>query len=71
MGLWGIGGGMLIWLAGIKAIPVQLYEAAEIDGAGIFRKFFNVTLPMLSPTSSSTPSWASSAPSRSSSPPSS
>jgi multiple sugar transport system permease protein len=49
MGLWGIGGGMLIWLAGLKAIPVSLYEAAEIDGAGPVRKFFAVTLPMLSP----------------------
>jgi multiple sugar transport system permease protein len=49
MGLWGIGGGMLIWLAGLKAIPVQLYEAAEIDGAGPMRRFFRITLPMLSP----------------------
>jgi multiple sugar transport system permease protein len=49
MGLWGIGGGMLIWLAGLKAIPVQLYEAAEIDGASPFRQFFSITLPMLSP----------------------
>jgi multiple sugar transport system permease protein len=49
MGLWGIGGGMLIWLAGLKAIPASLYEAAEIDGANSFRQFFNVTLPMLSP----------------------
>jgi len=49
MGLWGVGGGMLIWLAGIKAIPISLYEAAEIDGAGTVRKFFAVTLPMLSP----------------------
>jgi multiple sugar transport system permease protein len=49
MGLWGIGGGMLIWLAGLKAIPVSLYEAAEIDGAGVLSRFRNVTLPMLSP----------------------
>ncbi len=49
MGLWGVGGGMLIWLAGLKNIPEQLYEAAEIDGAGAVRRFFHITLPMLSP----------------------
>ena len=49
MGLWGVGGGMLIWLAGIKGIPAQLYEAAEIDGAGVLRRFGHITLPMLSP----------------------
>jgi multiple sugar transport system permease protein len=49
MGLWGVGGGMLIWLAGLKNIPQQLYEAAEIDGAGPMRRFFHITLPMLSP----------------------
>ena len=47
MGLWGAGGGMVIWLAGLKGIPPHLYEAAEIDGAGPIRKFFNITLPML------------------------
>ncbi len=49
MGLWGAGGGMIVWLAGLKGIPTHLYEAAEIDGAGRFRMFFNITLPMLSP----------------------
>jgi len=49
MGLWGAGGGMIVWLAGLKGIPRQLYEAAEIDGAGVVRRFWNVTLPMLSP----------------------
>ncbi len=49
MGLWGAGGGMIVWLAGLKGIPQHLYEAAEIDGAGRMRKFVNVTLPMLSP----------------------
>tara|TARA_Y100000814_G_scaffold276895_1_gene237462 strand:- start:486 stop:1250 length:765 start_codon:yes stop_codon:yes gene_type:complete len=49
MGLWSAGSGMIIWLAGLKGIPEHLYEAAEIDGAGAFTKFFNVTLPMLSP----------------------
>ena len=49
MSVWGAGGGMIIWLAGLQSIPRQLYEAAEIDGAGPWRQFTNVTLPMLSP----------------------
>jgi len=49
MGLWGAGGGMIVWLAGLKGIPKHLYEAADIDGAGRLGKFWNVTLPMLSP----------------------
>jgi multiple sugar transport system permease protein len=49
MGLWGVGGGMIIYLAGLKGIPSSLYEAATIDGAGAMRRFWNVTLPMLSP----------------------
>lgn len=49
MGLWGVGGGMIIYLAGLKGIPTSLYEAATIDGAGPGRRFWNVTLPMLSP----------------------
>lgn len=49
MGLWGAGGGMVVWLAGLKGIPVHLYEAAELDGAGRFRQFVHITLPMLSP----------------------
>jgi len=51
MALWAAGGaGMLVFLAGLQGVPDQLYEAAEIDGAGRFRKFWNVTLPMLTPT---------------------
>jgi multiple sugar transport system permease protein len=46
---WGFGGGMLIFLAGLKNIPESLYEAAEIDGAGTVSKFFHITLPSLSP----------------------
>ncbi len=49
MSLWGVGGNMIIYLAGLQGIPRQLYEAAEIDGANIFQKFWNITLPMLSP----------------------
>jgi multiple sugar transport system permease protein len=48
-GLWGIGGGMIIFLAGLQGIPTELYEAADIDGAGWVRKLFNVTLPLLTP----------------------
>src|SRR5439155_17309124 len=49
MGLWSVGGGMIIYLAGLKGIPQSMYEAATIDGASAMRKFWNVTLPMLSP----------------------
>jgi multiple sugar transport system permease protein len=49
MSLWGVGGGMMIYLAGLQNIPTQLYEAAQIDGAGSFSQFRVVTLPMLSP----------------------
>ncbi|MFI8712218.1 carbohydrate ABC transporter permease [Brevibacillus brevis] len=49
-GLWGQGVMMLVFLSGLKNIPKELYEAAEIDGAGVFSKFFSITLPMLSPT---------------------
>jgi len=41
---------MLIFLAGLKAIPEELYEAADISGAGAIRKFFSITLPLLRPT---------------------
>jgi multiple sugar transport system permease protein len=41
---------MLIYLAGLQNIPTHLYEAAEIDGAGGWQRYFLITLPMLSPT---------------------
>lgn len=50
MSPWGVGGEILIFLAGLKGIPKSLYEAAEIDGAGMLPRFFKITLPMLSPT---------------------
>ncbi len=50
MSLWAVGGGMMIYLAGLQNIPTQLYEAAKIDGAGVLSQFRNITLPMLSPT---------------------
>ncbi len=49
MSIWKIGGTMVIYLAGLQGIPTQLYEAAEIDGANEWHKFWKVTLPMLSP----------------------
>jgi multiple sugar transport system permease protein len=48
MSAWGVGGEMLIFLAGLKGIPKQLYEAAEVDGAGRLSRFRRITLPMLS-----------------------
>ena len=50
MGLWGVGGGVIIYLAGLQNIPPHLYEAATIDGAGERQKFRFVTLPMLTPS---------------------
>jgi multiple sugar transport system permease protein len=49
MGLWGAGGGMIIWLAGLKGISETYYEAAALDGANTWQKFTRVTLPLLSP----------------------
>jgi multiple sugar transport system permease protein len=50
MGLWGVGGGAIIYLAGLQNISPHLYEAAEIDGANSIQKFLNITIPMLTPT---------------------
>jgi multiple sugar transport system permease protein len=49
MGLWGAGGGMIIWLAGLKSISESYYEAASLDGAGTWQQFVHITLPLLSP----------------------
>lgn len=49
MSLWGIGGPMLIYLAGLQGIPTALYESAEIDGANAFKRFWHITLPMITP----------------------
>jgi multiple sugar transport system permease protein len=50
VGLWGIGGGAIIYLAGLQNISAQLYEAVLLDGAGPLQRFRYVTLPMLTPT---------------------
>ena len=49
MSLWAVGGSMIIYLAGLKDIPVTLYEAAMIDGAGTWQRTWHITLPMLTP----------------------
>jgi multiple sugar transport system permease protein len=50
VGMWGIGGGAIIYLAGLQNISAQLYEAALLDGAGAWQRFRYVTLPMITPT---------------------
>lgn len=49
MGLWTAGGGMIIWIAGLKGISASYYEAASIDGASPWQQFVHITLPMLTP----------------------
>ncbi|MGQ9554587.1 MAG: carbohydrate ABC transporter permease [Anaerolineae bacterium] len=49
MSLWGVGGSMIIYLASLQGVPQHLLEAAEIDGAGIWSRFWHVTVPMISP----------------------
>ena len=49
IGIWGIGAGIIINLAGLRGIPTELYEAARIDGAGWWAQLRNVTIPMMSP----------------------
>jgi multiple sugar transport system permease protein len=49
MGIWGIGAGMIVYLAGLKGIPSELYDAARIDGAGGWAVLRHVTVPMMSP----------------------
>ena len=50
MGLWGVGGGMIVFLAGLQGVSEEYYEAAKIDGASALAQFRHVTLPLLSPT---------------------
>ena len=49
MGIWGIGAGIVVNLAGLRGIPTELYEAARIDGAGAVATLRNVTIPIMSP----------------------
>lgn len=49
MSLWSVGGGMILYLAGLQGIPTTLYEAATLDGANRLQKFWHVTIPMMTP----------------------
>ena len=49
MGMWGVGQMAVIYLAKLQDVPVQLYEAADIDGASWWRKTWHITIPMISP----------------------
>ena len=50
LAIWQFGSSMLIFLSGLKQIPVSLYEAATVDGANGIQRFFKITIPMLTPT---------------------
>ncbi|HEY8426255.1 MAG TPA: sugar ABC transporter permease [Limnochordales bacterium] len=49
MGMWGVGGTMVVYLAALRDVPRELYEAAEIDGASWLRRTIFITMPMISP----------------------
>lgn len=49
MKLWSVGGSMLLYLASMQGVSKSLYEAAEIDGANTWKKFFHITIPMITP----------------------
>ena len=49
LNLWAFGSGMIIFLAGLRQIPPELYEAAQLDGAGRWARFWTITLPLLTP----------------------
>ncbi len=50
MAMWSFGSSMLIFLAGLQAIPAEYYEASAIDGASSWKQFWAITMPLLSPT---------------------
>jgi multiple sugar transport system permease protein len=49
MGVWGIGAGIIVYLAGLKGVPSDLYEAAKIDGANGWQSLRNITIPLMTP----------------------
>lgn len=49
MSIWGVGAGAIIYLAGLQGIPTELYEAAEVDGAQGWHRFWFITLPLMTP----------------------
>ncbi|MNN31362.1 Lactose transport system permease protein LacF [compost metagenome] len=48
--LWGVGSPMVLYLSALRSVSSEYYEAADIDGAGPIRKFFNITIPLITPT---------------------
>ena len=49
MSLWAVGGGMVIYLAGLQGISSEFYEAAEVDGAGWWSRLWHITVPLMTP----------------------
>lgn len=49
MSLWYVGGGIIVYLAGLQGVPTELYEAAEVDGASSWSQLVHVTIPMITP----------------------
>ncbi len=49
IGIWGIGNTVLIYLASLQGVPTELYEASTIDGAGWWRRLWNITIPLVTP----------------------
>jgi multiple sugar transport system permease protein len=49
MSLWHVGGGIVVYLAGLQGVPTELYEAAEVDGARWWSRFWHITIPMITP----------------------
>jgi multiple sugar transport system permease protein len=47
---WGVGGGMILFLAALQSVPLTYYEAATIDGANAWQRFRRITFPMITPT---------------------
>jgi multiple sugar transport system permease protein len=49
MSLWSVGSSMIIYLAGLQGVPTDLYDAAKVDGANAWQRFWNITFPMMTP----------------------
>ncbi len=49
LSLWGVGGGLVLYLSALQSVPTMLYDAAKVDGANAWQRFWSVTLPMTSP----------------------
>lgn len=49
MSLWGVGGGLIIYLSGLQGIPTEIFEAAQMDGANALQRLWSITIPMMTP----------------------